>query len=69
MKELDALNPNDPNGPKIKVCLPDEIVNIVCPDCDMVVAGGEAWFARFSQSLLNICPFCKKGPPVIVEKT
>jgi hypothetical protein len=63
--ELEALNSDDPTGPKIKVRLPDEIVSIVCHDCDRVVGGGDPAYARFSYSLSHPCPFCGKGPPVI----
>jgi hypothetical protein len=63
--ELEALNPDDPTGPKIKVRLPDKIVSIVCNDCDSVVGGGDPEYAKFSYSLSHPCPFCGKGPPVI----
>ena len=68
-RTLPALNPDDPSGPPIQVRLPDEIVSIVCPDCDVVVGGGDPRYAIHSYALRHPCSFCEKGPPVIYDAT
>jgi len=63
---LRAMNPDDPTGPPITVRLPDRIAHIVCRDCESVVGGGDPAAVYFSYAVNNKCPFCGKGPPVVV---
>ena len=63
-----ALNPSDPSGPPIKVRLPEIIDLIVCPDCKVVVGGGDPKYLFVSRATKYRCPFCKKGPPVIKSR-
>ena len=63
-----ALNPSDPSGPPIKVRFPEIIDLIVCPDCEEVVGGGDPKYLFVSRATKYRCPFCGKGPPVVLSK-